>query len=92
MTDMLDRAKHLLEGVTDGPWTWDEWPDCSQIGSPTGSCWPLPPASLFVSSRRRTPDSSRQPVNSYPRLWPKSNGYAPNSPRHSQIQEEGHEE
>jgi hypothetical protein len=47
VTDIIDRAKHLLEGVTDGPWKWDEWPDCSQIGSPTGQLLAVTPSVLM---------------------------------------------
>lgn len=47
MTDIVDKAMYLLEGVTDGPWTWDEWPDCSQIGSPGGELLAVTPSVLL---------------------------------------------
>ena len=44
MSDIVDRATELLEGVTDGPWTWDEWPVCSQIGGPSGPLLAVTPS------------------------------------------------
>ncbi|SKQ87675.1 Uncharacterised protein [Mycobacteroides abscessus subsp. abscessus] len=31
--DIIERAEHLLDGITAGEWVWDEWPDKSVISA-----------------------------------------------------------
>lgn len=46
MSDVVSRASHLLEGITEGPWTWDEWPNRNEIGSPDGQLLAITPSVL----------------------------------------------
>jgi hypothetical protein len=46
MTDVVSKATYLPAGVTEGPWTWDEWPDYSEIGSPAGERLAVTPSVL----------------------------------------------
>ena len=46
MSDVVSRANRLLEGVTEGLWTWDEWPNRNEIATPTGQLLAITPSVL----------------------------------------------
>jgi hypothetical protein len=91
VSDIVDRATELLEGVTDEPWTWDEWPDCSQIGRPTGQLLAVTPSVLREQSSTdaRFIAATRELV---PALVAEVQRLRTELTQHCQVQHEGHDE
>ena len=92
MSDIVDRATELLEGVTDGPWTWDEWPVCSQIGGPTGQLLAVTPSVLMreqSSTDARFIAATRELV---PALVAEVQRLRTELTQHCHVQHEGHDE
>jgi hypothetical protein len=53
MSGIVNRAEHLIDGITEGPWAWDEWPDRSEISSPAGELLAVLPSVLVREQSSR---------------------------------------
>ncbi len=54
MSDLTDRAEQMLEGITPGPWDFNEWPDQTTIDNGEGVVVAALPSCLRTNSEADT--------------------------------------